>query len=266
MLDKFDVKTHNFGDLESIKNEASDRYYKTFESQKPFNHLVTDNFLDRKDVEVLNKYLNSQPLPFRAYEKGMSGGLHKNEYKPDLNDGQLASFFLKLSCPAFLSYLEGLTGISGLIPDPYYDGGGLHETFRSGGLGIHTDYLGHSRLKLKRVLNLIIYITEGWEEGWGGELGLYDSPSSEPVVKITPEFNRAVIFKTDENSWHGLPSPISPPIGISRRSIALYYFINSEGKMSDRSTVYYPSSVGFSDRLRASYTIIKEVVRPWLKK
>lgn len=266
MQNKFNLNTHSSDDLECIKRDANDRYFKLFNSQIPFEHLVLDNFFDLKDIEILNNYLNSSPVPFKVYEKGMTGGLHKSEYKPDLNDSALANIFSKLSCPAFLSYLEGLTGVNGLVPDPYFDGGGIHETFRSGGLGIHTDFLGHSRLKLKRVLNLIVYITEGWEEEWGGELGLYGNPNFEPVVKVTPVCNRAVVFKTDEISWHGLPTPISPPTGISRRSIALYYFVNVGGDVSDRSTVYYPSSVGFVDRVRASYTFIKEGIRPWLKK
>jgi hypothetical protein len=266
MRNKFDVKIQGQKDLEGIKNEAKNLFFGQFCSQRPFEHLVLDDFLDLKDVEVVNSYLNSGPMPFRVYEKGITGGLHKNEYKPDFNNPSLVNVFIKLSCPAFLSYLEGLTGLDGLVPDPYFDGGGIHETFRSGGLGIHTDFLGHSRLKLKRVLNLIIYITEDWKEEWGGELGLYDDPNSEPLVKVAPLFNRAVVFKTDENSWHGLPRPINPPVGLSRRSIALYYFVNTGGQMSGRSTVYYPSSVGFVDRLRASYTFLKEAVRPWLKK
>ena len=38
-----------------------------------------------------------------------------------------------------LSFLEKLTGIIGLLSDPTFIGGGLHETFDGGKLGIHVD-------------------------------------------------------------------------------------------------------------------------------
>jgi hypothetical protein len=266
MNTKFALNQNDTKTLDAIKQEASDQYHHDFQSNKPFKHVVIDNFLDTEDAKTINVYLDSTPIPFRAYEKGITGGLHKREYKPDLNDAALAKMFYKFSCPAFLSFLEGVTGIDGLVPDPYFDGGGIHETLKSGGLGIHTDFLGHSRLNLTRVINLIVYITEDWNASWGGDLELYDDPNMVAVAKVETKFNRAVIFKTDENSWHGLPTPINPPEGISRRSIALYYFVNNGSQSPDRSTVYYPSAVGFTDKCRASYTFIKEAIRPWLRK
>ena len=45
----------------------------------------------------------------------------------------------------------------------------------------------------------------------------------ECIVKTYPKFNSAIIFKTDELSWHGLPEKIMCPEGTFRKSLAYYY-------------------------------------------
>ena len=83
--------------------------------------------------------------------------------------------FAELNGEAFLKFLEEMTGISGLIPDPYFVGGGMHETKRGGHLGVHADFNIHDKLKLERKLNLLIYLNEDWSPEFGGELELWDT-------------------------------------------------------------------------------------------
>ena len=59
----------------------------------------------------------------------------------------------------------------------------------------------------------------------------------ECVEKVSPIANRAVIFTTDETSFHGHPDPMRCPEGIARRSMALYYF-SAEIDPVVRSTEY----------------------------
>jgi hypothetical protein len=40
---------------------------------------------------------------------------------------------------------------------------------------------------------------------------------------VEPRFNRAVLFDTTQQSWHGLPEPIACPLGQVRKSLAVYY-------------------------------------------
>src|SRR5688572_23077766 len=67
----------------------------------------------------------------------------------------------------FLGFLERLTGIEGLIPDPYLEGGGIHQIGTGGYLKIHTDFNYHSHLRLHRRLNLLLYLNPGWRPEWG---------------------------------------------------------------------------------------------------
>ena len=56
--------------------------------------------------------------------------------------------------------------------------------------------------------------------------------------QILPVFNRCVIFNTDEDSYHGLPDPIQCPEGMTRKSIALYYFTEEKTAPRKRATNY----------------------------
>ena len=56
--------------------------------------------------------------------------------------------------------------------------------------------------------------------------------------KVLPIFNRAVIFSTDETSYHGHPESLLCPEGRTRKSIALYYYIENADNKEGRSTRY----------------------------
>ncbi len=47
---------------------------------------------------------------------------------------------------------------------------------------------------------------------------------------ITPVFERCVIFNTHAKSFHGHPEPLATTHEITRKSIALYYYIALEVK------------------------------------
>jgi len=60
-------------------------------------------------------------------------------------------------------------------------------------------------------------------------------------VKIPPLFNEALIFRTDEISYHGFPDPLRCPEGESRKSLALYYYTVESGVgVKAHSTNYRP--------------------------
>ena len=113
-----------------------------------------------------------------------------------------------------------------LFADSGLNGGGWHIHKQGGKLNTHLDYSLHPKLKLERKLNLIVYLNPDWNAEWGGALGFWGNESSskpgELVKEIPPKFNRAVIFDTTVNSWHGLPDPLRCPEGQSRKSLAVY--------------------------------------------
>jgi Rps23 Pro-64 3,4-dihydroxylase Tpa1-like proline 4-hydroxylase len=126
-----------------------------------------------------------------------------------------------------------MTGLQDLVPDYGLHGGGVHMHSSGDYLNAHLDYDIHPKMSMQRKLNIIIYMQPDWKDEWGGNLGLWthDSETNQPkelVKSIVPKFNRAVIFDTTQNSWHGVTEGIFTPPGIYRRSLAAYYLIPAQ--------------------------------------
>lgn len=209
----------------------------TYQIAEPFAHGVYEDFLC---VEAAKSAHHKFP---KITDKGWIHYLHVNEKKHGLNKlelipNEIKAVIYELNSPAFLSWLSTLTGIDDLLPDPTFEGGGIHQTERGGYLNIHADFTVHPHNKhLRRRVNVLVYLNENWHGGWGGELELWDREMKQCVKKVSPEFNRVVIFNTDETSYHGQPEPLKCPANESRKSIALYYF-TKESSPINRSTTY----------------------------
>ena len=176
----------------------------------------------------------------RVFDLGYAG-LHKRQIQPEECNATARQIFQFFNSRPILQFLEGLTGIEGLIPDPYFVGGGYHETSKGGLLGVHADFRINDKLHLHRRLNMIIYLNEEWKEEWGGALELWDRSMKARQRAVAPLFNRCVVFNTDAQSFHGHPEPLATPAHVVRRSMALYYYTASKeiyGEVPSVSTMY----------------------------
>jgi hypothetical protein len=59
------------------------------------------------------------------------------------------------------------------------------------------------------------------------------------VKSVDPLFNRAVIFDTTQESWHGLPQPIACPESVTRNSLAVYYLCEPREGVSERGKALF---------------------------
>jgi hypothetical protein len=214
---------------------------------EPYPHAVLDDFLDPSVArQLLREFPPIDPSGWISYA-------HVNERKYGKTDR--ASFpptigrvVDDLNAPPFVAWLERLTGIAGLLPDPALEGGGLHQSSRGGHLNIHADFTGHPhRPTWRRRVNLLLYLNEDWQEDYGGHLELWSRDMSRCVRRILPSFNRAVVFNTDPDSFHGHPEPLACPAHVTRKSLALYYFTAETRPFLVRSTEYRARP---GDRLR----------------
>lgn len=194
---------------------------------EPFPHVIIDNFLP---AELAEEILANFPEKITNDEVAFQGNYfehNKRQIFPHSCNQKALSYFLFFNSAPFLQYLEGLTGITGLISDPYYFGGGFHEISRGGKLGVHADFRINEKLHLNRRINVLIYLNKNWKNEYGGELELWDQTMNKKVKSIAPLFNRCVIFNTDQKSYHGHPDSLKTPLGITRKSLALYYYTAS---------------------------------------
>lgn len=189
----------------------------------PFPHVVFDNLVPAKVLEEVVEEFPVSVEDWKTFSDAAQTGKFSCENEsmiPPATRHLLQQF----NSSVFIDFLEKLTGIEGLIPDPHFRGGGLHQTFSGGKLDIHADFNVYKRLQVFRRINVILYLNKDWKEEYGGALELWDKNMTSCVKRVLPEFNRMVIFNTDNFSYHGHPDPLSCPEGESRKSLALYYY------------------------------------------
>jgi len=202
---------------------------KNFKKGEPFHHCVIDNFFHKDIARKLSK-------EFPAYDS-KEWYVYKNaiENKKASNNWNLFpeityKVLTYLSSQEFASYLSESFNKK-LYPDIGLHGGGWHIHSNGGNLNPHLDYSIHPKLRLQRKINLIIYLSELMTKDMGGEFGLWSGDSNAPndlAKTVQPLFNRAVIFDTTQNSWHGMVNPVTCPSDVYRQSMAVYYLCDLE--------------------------------------
>lgn len=223
-------------DYERLEALAEERR-EAFRSADPFPFTVIDDFLPEADARrVLEEFPETRA--------GWNHYHHYNEKKLALTDIEqmqphTQAVFRALQEPRFVAFLERLTGIEGLISDPDLDGAGMHQIVPGGFLNVHTDFQSHTvNSSWSRQINLLVYFNPDWQEEWMGNLELWATDMSRCVESVAPAFNRAVIFNTRDNAYHGHPHRLASPEGITRKSIALYYFRDEHRPQVLTSTDY----------------------------
>jgi len=198
------------------------QYRDRYTSAQPFPHIVLDNFLDDEIAARCVAEFPSHASAHAAYDRAQERG--KFEFNPELLSAPLRSLFYSFNSLPFILFLENMTGIKGLIPDPYFAGAGFHEVVEGGHLDVHADFNYHVALNLERRLNVLIYLNRDWHEDYGGCFEIWEPSMRSCVIRVLPLFNRCVIFSTSPTSYHGNPDPVHHPLKAPRRSIALYYY------------------------------------------
>jgi Rps23 Pro-64 3,4-dihydroxylase Tpa1-like proline 4-hydroxylase len=198
--------------------------HETYLAAEPFPHIVLDGLFDDDALEaVLREFPSRQAMQWREFESSTEKKLGYHHETSTISK-TVRDFLNDMNSFEMLLWLEALTGIEGLIPDPYFGGGGLHQIEPGGFLKVHADFNVHPKLKLDRRLNMLIYLNQNWRDEYGGHLELWDRDMSACRQKILPLFNRTVIFSTTDTSFHGHPHPLTAPEGMSRKSVSLYYY------------------------------------------
>ena len=212
-----------------------------YQCADPFPHIVIDGVLPPQLIDKLKANFPVERLASdHVFEIGYAGHF-KRQVMPEDCTGYARAFFHFMNSRPVLQFLEGLTGIEALLPDPYFSGGGFHETTRGGKLGVHADFRINDQLHVQRRLNLLIYLNETWNDEWKGQLELWDKTMSECRARVSPVWNRCVVFSTDADTWHGHPDELQTPVGVTRQSIALYYYTASRNvynEVPNLSTIY----------------------------
>lgn len=203
-----------------------------YQQAEPFPHILLENMVEPKALKLIVDAFPSpqEQMSWRQVSATLEG--EKMQFNK-LGCSQEANLPIcirqllwELNSGMFISLLEQLTGIRGLLPDPSLQGAGLHQMLPGGVLGIHADFTNHRVYQLCRRINVLLYLNERWQDEYEGHLELWTRDMSRCARRIRPLLGRMVIFNTDADSFHGSPAPIVCPDGCTRKSIALYYYTN----------------------------------------
>jgi len=215
---------------------------KSYNDKFPYPFAIFDDLFDdlelkrvNKEIEEANYKLDSRNI--EGEEVKTRSDFEDNESLPDT----ISKVFSVINGGKFLNILSNLTGIKGLISDPYFDGGGVNIIRNGGTLAVHIDGTTQKRMGVQRRINAILFLNEKWDTNWNGyhEQWVYNDKGISPlddkqtwrcVRKVLPKFNRLLVFTTNDHSWHGHAGELNIPESQERKSLISYYYTSQRPK------------------------------------
>jgi len=191
-------------------------------SHRPYNFAGVGDLFSREELAIVSReideYIGSIPQEKNIYASQRKFRQSSLELIPPVTRCLVAY----LNSQEFIDVLQQITGIGELHCDSQLRGGGIHAIGRGGYLKLHTDFNWHPALNMHRRLNLLVYLNEPWDTNWRGEVELWDETVEHRLFSLEPRLGNALIFETNDISYHGHPDPLETPEGIYRKSIAMY--------------------------------------------
>lgn len=233
-------------------NSISELKHLKYVNNKPFPHIVIDNFLKDDVAKKCMKF--SKSLKLENCDTNRLPPNKNTQYKYGYNKlnnfpDEIKELFGFLNSKEFINKIENLTGINNLeIENTTLKGAGFHKITNNGFLNLHTDFNNYNDTNLgslDRRINILIYLNPEWKDEYKGHLWLCEKKNKKIAKKILPILNRCVIFNTTSKSIHGHPERLNVPKGLTRDSIATYYYTKNIKKNvcfeGDKfhSTIYY---------------------------
>ena len=211
----------------AVLNKAA-KYRDAFQTAQPFKHVCIDHFFTNQAAEASLRDFPPFDREFAVNEFGEYGGKAVVS-----NIQQISAFYAKLynylMSREFLDAMSAITGIDSLHGDPALYGGGTHENINGQELDVHVDFNFQLEGGFHRRANLLLYLNREWDPVWGGAIELHSDPRRPDLDEFKPFnviFNRAVIFETNESSWHGFRKIELPPerVHLSCKCLSIYLY------------------------------------------
>lgn len=226
----------------------------------PFPHTIIDDFLpDELARAVARSFPVREDLAW--IERDNTNNRRRFQHDETKLPKLIRETLRELNSRQMLLFLETLTGLDNLLPDPYFLGGGVHISEQGDFLNVHADFNWHHKLQAHRRCNALLYLSEDWQEDWGGALELWSQDMSERVVTTWPRFNRLVVFNVSDSCNHGVPEPSECPPGVLRKVLNLYYYTSHRDDEHAENLPHFtlyrteasPQSVEIGEEYRAAH-------------
>jgi len=200
------------------------------EFQVPFRHWVIDGAVPEFEIDRAMKSIAGADSKFWIHYD------NENERKRTANSLDLGLTDMLQRWP-WIAFLERVTGIVGLQPDPELYGGGVHMSESGGFLRPHVDYAFHPHRKLHRKLNAILFLNAEWNPEWGGAFELYDDRGEVLMRKVYPAPGRLVLWEPSDSAFHGCGEVTGQA---ARVTAAVYYLSEPKLEVSRKRALFVP--------------------------
>lgn len=245
--------------------ESPSQLQQRYKSASPYPHLVLDNIFAPETLHSLIDEI--PPLNQENWVDHDEQRLSKLNLRSAVYLGEASFQFVSfIHSAAFLYLLSEITGISGLLPDPYLGGGGYHVIPHGGRFDVHADRNVDQITGLLRRVVMITYLNEDWPSEYGGQLELWDTEGKQCVKKVDPVFNRTVLFEIGDKNFHGV-RPVIGDHGRARKSFAFYFHTTPMGEVSAHNSIYAPNCYIKRDPVKEFVMdLVPPIVRKTVKK
>ncbi|MCF6262477.1 MAG: 2OG-Fe(II) oxygenase [Xanthomonadales bacterium] len=214
--------------LKRIKAEKPSLRSQYENTKDQIGYLVIDNLLPDSvameiyqafpaaDLMILNKNLREDKYI----------AVQMDQYAPILE-----AVIFAFQDPRIVDLIKNICSIDTLYPDKNLYAGGLSLMQKGQFLNPHIDNSHEKDRKQWRVLNLLYYVSPGWEAKNGGNLEIWSNGFKEKQITIESLFNRLAIMTTHGASWHS----VSPILTDSKRTcVSNYYFSDTALRPDDQ--------------------------------
>jgi hypothetical protein len=211
----------SIGDLSSL----ADRYRPDYEAAAPWPHLLLEGLFRPEVLAAAESEALSQvpDLPIKRTAR-----ILKRE-SPQPSGPAVTDICSALCSDEFVTFLEDLTGVEGLIADTSLAWAGLHVLPSGGFQALHRDFRVHPVTGFFHRVNVITYLNTTWDSDYGGDLELWAADKSTCVRRIAPLAGNTMMFATTATAFHAVPDPIRCPPDRARVSLAVDYFTVDPG-------------------------------------
>lgn len=237
--------------------------YSIVKLSNPYDVWIVDNFLREEDLLKIKDF-----WPDTESDSWHHGYRFINEKENILEKGMIAisniekipqeisEYILSFHSNEMTDYISNLTEIKELISDKDMTWSGLRIMKPASFQAIHSDARRHPSKSLRKELTCLLYLTENFQiDHHTGFLELWDDNMVQCVHKIEPKYNRLVIFKNSDTSYHGVPE-----VNFLRKSIT--WSLLKEDSSPNRSKALFVARPFDSDYInhlgRERLTIKKE--------
>lgn len=235
---------------------------KIFTRNVPFPHIEFEGLFSPLLLELM--YSEFDSVKWNDWTRYDTKNERKLASRPNVRFGHATQLYFDIiHSSLFVDFIQRITGIPGLVPDPALASGGMHEIRTGGKFSLHLDFNQHEVTKLDTRLVFITYLNKDWLPSYGGTLELWSMDEKKCVTEILPTFGRSALVAHSSKSLHGHPNPVKAPDGRSRRSAAAYYYSNgrSDGESRNYHSTLFPTPISLSQRERL-ISAVKYVTPP----